>query len=348
MEAEIVTPNISPQDQKLFDLHADPLLVASTLFDDFVVPPFSTLDTRQGYWQERSRQWIGLGIKSEIGRDKGLTYGKFNNPDISAFSKRFQDEQTSIFDPVLSEIMYRWFSPKNGIVLDPFAGGSVRGVIAAALGRTYIGIELRTEQVVANREQAGQIFADDQMAPTWIAGDSLSILRENAQRPCACLSVGGCSACVDGWIKARTDVPRVDCVFTCPPYADLEVYSDDPHDLSHMDDDEFEDAYTEILWRSVGQLLDDRFAVIVVGNIRTKTGRIRELTRLTVDAMDEAGCYLYNEMILQNATGTAAVRARKQMDVSRKIVKLHQTVLVFVRGNARKAAEHLGPIENEQ
>ena len=32
---------------------------------------------------------------------------------------------TSIFDPVLCEIAYRWFCPAGGTVLDPFAGGSV-------------------------------------------------------------------------------------------------------------------------------------------------------------------------------------------------------------------------------
>ncbi|HXF87125.1 MAG TPA: hypothetical protein VNK48_02075 [Xanthobacteraceae bacterium] len=42
---------------------------------------------------------------------------------------------TSIFDPVLCEIAYRWFCPPGGSVLDPFAGGSVRGIVASRLGR---------------------------------------------------------------------------------------------------------------------------------------------------------------------------------------------------------------------
>ena len=37
---------------------------AQSLADRFVVPPFSVLDARQGYWQERKWQWLGLGIKS--------------------------------------------------------------------------------------------------------------------------------------------------------------------------------------------------------------------------------------------------------------------------------------------
>jgi len=41
----------------------------------------------------------------------------------------------SIFDPVACELSYRWFCPKEGEVLDPFAGGSVRGIVANFYGR---------------------------------------------------------------------------------------------------------------------------------------------------------------------------------------------------------------------
>lgn len=39
-----------------------------TLSERFIVPPFSVFDTRQGYWQERKKQWLSLGIQSELGR----------------------------------------------------------------------------------------------------------------------------------------------------------------------------------------------------------------------------------------------------------------------------------------
>jgi len=61
---------------------------------------------------------------------------------------------TSIFDPVLCELAYRWFCPPGGLVLDPFAGGSVRGIVAAKCGRRYIGIDLSERQCEANRAQA--------------------------------------------------------------------------------------------------------------------------------------------------------------------------------------------------
>ena len=50
----------------------------ATLAEAFGVPPFSVLDARQGYWQERKRAWLSLGIQSEIGRGGGekLTMSK--------------------------------------------------------------------------------------------------------------------------------------------------------------------------------------------------------------------------------------------------------------------------------
>ncbi len=41
---------------------------AGSLAERFGVPPFSVLDARQGYWQERKAAWLSLGIQSEIGR----------------------------------------------------------------------------------------------------------------------------------------------------------------------------------------------------------------------------------------------------------------------------------------
>jgi ParB-like nuclease domain len=39
----------------------------------FGVPPFSVLNAREGWWQDRKRAWISLGIRSELGRGEGTT-----------------------------------------------------------------------------------------------------------------------------------------------------------------------------------------------------------------------------------------------------------------------------------
>ena len=39
-----------------------------TLADKFGIPPFSVLNAREGWWQNRKRAWLAIGIKSELGR----------------------------------------------------------------------------------------------------------------------------------------------------------------------------------------------------------------------------------------------------------------------------------------
>lgn len=224
---------------------------------------------------------------------------------------------TSIFDPVLCEIAYRWFCPPGGTVLDPFAGGSVRGIVAARLGRPYVGIELRAEQVAANQAQAD--LAGDP-SPRWIAGDS----RDLAQ-----LAAG---------IEA-------DLVFSCPPYWNLERYSDDPSDLSTMPLADFLKAQGEIIAQAVARLRPNRFAVWVIGDVRDAYGFFVNLPGLTVEAFEAAGARFYNDAILVTAVGSLPIRVGRQFTAARKLGRTHQNVLVFCKGDPRKATEVCGPVE---
>jgi len=230
---------------------------------------------------------------------------------------------TSIFDPVLCEIAYRWFSPAGGLILDPFAGGSVRGIVASKLGRQYIGHELRQEQVDANRAQGSELCGDDEHPPAWICGDS-----RNIDTTCA-------------------DV-QADMVFSCPPYADLEVYSDDPKDLSTMKYSDFRAVYFEIIKKACDLLKPDSFACFVVGEVRDKKGNYIDFVGDTVQAFRDAGLAYYNEAILITAVGSLPIRAGKQFSSGRKLGKTHQNVLVFVKGDGKKAAARCGPVEFDE
>jgi DNA modification methylase len=226
---------------------------------------------------------------------------------------------TSIFDPVLCELAYRWWSPPNGVILDPFAGGSVRGIVAGLLGRRYVGVDLRAEQIEANREQAKDVCPNADVK--WLAGDSREVITTDA-------------------------VPSdVDFIFSCPPYADLEVYSDDPADISAMDFPEFLEAYRAIIAASVEKLANNRFACIVIGDARDKKGMYYNLIGETVRAFIDAGCSFYNEAILVTSVGSLPIRIGRIFPSGRKLGKTHQNVLVFVKGNPKKAAEACGEIE---
>ena len=224
---------------------------------------------------------------------------------------------TSIFDPVLTELVYTWFSPAGAHILDPFAGGSVRGIVAGYIGRDYTGVDLRAEQVEANRVQADEMI-DGDTKPQWIVGNSL------------------------------TDIPneRYDLVFSCPPYFDLEIYSEDPADLSNYDGyDAFLEDYRRIIAQAVDHLRNDRFACFVVGDIRDKNGIYRNFVADTIDAFQTAGAQLYNEAILVTAVGSLALRVGRQFTAGRKLGKTHQNVLVFVKGDPKAAADYCGPVE---
>lgn len=658
------------------------------LVGEFMIPPFSVLNAREGWWQERKRQWISLGIKSELGRgenllkmsdtmlepdpekraamqagrrlaetyapdalasraqirgdkdsqygqprsaQRGITFGtgsasgddrepgettgdrifrgtKGRKPGLGGVTMdalsshpRYYEQKTaaerrlgrqlsneeferdhwvlpdsdlssgtSIFDPTLCELAYRWFSPVGGRVLDPFAGGSVRGIVAAALGRQYVGVDLRAEQVEANRLQwpgvadrlgtasagpevppldveeiegirvvrddrvlggtkrraldlvlaqldateliyatpaqgfaqialayaaraagkkativvaqrtqlhprtrlaaaagaeivevpAGrlnviqarsralakergaylvpfgmddQIFVDaiaevarslpgDAPAEVWSVAGSGVLTRalqqawpearfhavqigrnpevgaaqlwkapekfeEDAAEPPPFPSCGNYDAKAWAFIRQHAqpgalfwnvgaDLPEAvgpapepqwhtgdsalvlaeggdedqigdgfDLIFSCPPYGDLEVYSEDPADISTLEMAEFDRVYADIVAKAVARLGDNRFACFVVGDYRDKRGIYANFVSKTIAAFEAAGARLYNEAILVTSVGSLPIRAAKQFRTTRKLGKTHQNILVFIKGDPRKATEACGLVD---
>jgi len=607
------------------DGSAAPARPAGNLADRFGIPPFSVFNAREGWWQQRKNAWIALGIKSEVGRgDNGgeatgdaketggllmkswtshpsfyrqkseiekklgrtLTTEEFIAEHFVPPSGDAYSSGTSIFDPVLAELLYRWFCPAGGQVLDPFAGGSVRGVVAAKLGRRYWGGELRAEQVEANRAQWEQIRGRpapalrtlkpdfqpgmtpiERRGPYWVKRDDtyavagvsggkvrscwalaqgapglvtagsraspqVNIVAHIARRlgvPCRVHTPTGdlspevqeaqamgaeviqhpagynnvivararedaaehgwvdipfgmeCQEAVEqtrrqvaaipadvqrivmpvgsgmslcgvlwglrdaglsipvlgvqvgadpvkrlkkyappGWEDMVTLVPsgidyhdrapelelhgltldpiyeakclpfleagdmlwvvgiraseepapdrpeecpdpvwfcgdsahidtsftgEADFVFSCPPYGDLEVYSDDPADLSTLPYPKFVAAYREIIARACSRLKPNSFAAFVVGEIRDKSGNYLNFVADTINAFRDAGLHYYNEAILVTAIGSLPIRAGRQFDATRKFGKTHQNVLVFAKGDGKKAAAAMGPCE---
>ena len=560
-----------------------------TMADNLLVPPFSVLNAAEGFWQERKRLWVAYGLKSEVGRDKGLVYGsdvranlvqKYKAVDEGKDETQItsNEEGTSVFDPVLCELMYRWFSPFGGQVVDPFAGGSVRGMVAHILRRKYWGCDLSAEQVAANYAQRAEIaklndiLCPDTLTPVWhdeekgvwLKRDDLFVaagVRGGKVRTCrhlvlkaiaegapgvvtagsrsspqvaivaalaklyglpcrvhtptgdytpalefaeqqgaevvqhrpghnsvivarartdaeerqwaevpfgmACqeaveqtrsqvanvpvgaerlvVAVGsgmtlagvlwglkdvgrrlpvlgvrvGADPCKrldtyapPGWqndvelVDANADyhasveatvagvwldehyeakvanhlregdclwvvgvrpsampaetggeallwrcgdsmqvvdtAPMADFIFSCPPYGDLEVYSDNPADISNMEYQDFLINYWQIIGKACARLKDNRFACFVVANFRDKKGNYNNLVGDTVRAFQHAGLHFYNDANLVTPRGSLPVRAGRSFDATRKLGKTHQNVLVFLKGDSRKAAEACG------
>lgn len=518
------------------------------LAERFIVPPFTVLDGRSGPWQERKRRWATLGFRSEVGRTgpaiKGVAaqvvdYYEQRRAAEAAVGHPLTNAEferdylvtvptstiggtggVSVFDPVLCELAYRWFSPPGALVLDPFAGGSVRGIVAAALGRHYVGVDLSPDQVAANEAQAadimpllGDTFAPRQVKvsaaslrqtfhgcePNYIrdvchaacchssssptgtmvtihrseaaaiearggvvedglllpradrscpfegTDDHLCQLHDTPDKPFGCiaspltlnsngtlvvrnryrllrcykdtrpdgtqlpvyvafrasldlifgqaeaqrivdhLDAGGgdltattlpgtwqmlvdndatkhggtpTDAVAPPWprwvagdsryLDARlTGQPQAyDLLFSCPPYADLERYSDHPADLSNMPYADFLRGYRQVIAQAVDRLAPDRFAVWVVGEVRDKrSGHYRGFVADTIEAFADAGASYHNEAAYMSPIGAVKIMVGRQFTATRRLGKCHQTVLVFVKGDPRRAVEACGPVD---
>ena len=303
---------------QLFEIEKPPPV---SLADKFGVPPFSVLDRRGGEWQDRKRQWGRLGIQSEIGRDSIVNRLNIGDNGLALMLRSGAKgmgvplaDGISVFDPVLCELAYRWHTLPGDRILDPFAGGSVRGIVASTLARWYVGVDLRGEQIEANEAQA---HLGSDIAPRWIQGDSVRL-----------------SDHLD-------PADEFDLVFSCPPYADLEVYSDNPRDLSRMPYEEFRDAHARIIAAATARLRNDRFAAWVISDVRDKKGAYRGLVVDTIRAFEAAGLSFHNDAVLLDQVGTAAVRAERPFRATRKLTRVHQHLLIFVKGDAKRAAARL-------
>jgi DNA modification methylase len=298
-QKEIITNNVTNGGgYEQVDLFGVPVKQDVILRDKFIEPPFSVIDTKRGPWQVRKNLWKMKGIKSEIGRDSSCIH-----MDTTAKEKNSVD-YVSIFDPALCEVIYKWFCPENGDILDPFAGGSVRGIVANYLGYNYTGIDIRQEQIDSNREQA-QAILDVYNQPNYYVGDSNKVLDKI--------------------------VREYDLVFSCPPYADLEVYSDLEGDISNMNYKDFLVAYRSIIKKACFKLKKGGFACFVVGEVRGKDGNYIGFVPDTIKAFMDCGMNYYNEAILLNPIASASMRAEGNMK-TRKLVKVHQNILVFKKG----------------
>jgi hypothetical protein len=554
----------------------------------FIVPPFSVLNTMRGPWLNRKALWFALGIpRTDLSRRDVYTFGSQTAKAETTLRIMGRSPQaTSMFDPVLAELIVRWFSAPGAKTLDPFAGGPCRGAVAGILGRGYVGVDLRPEQVAVNEEAwttiaaalppgdtigtgdntpavtpveqhgghavkrddlwqvagvrggkvrtcwrlaqgasglvtagsraspqvnivahvahrlgipcrvhtpKGELSPEVRMAkgmgaqvvqheygrnsvivararedaaergwreipfgmecaeaveetsrgvanippdtkrivmpvgsgmslagvlsglverglkipvlgvvvganpqerltryapPEWPAmvelvpsgldyhdeapNTKLGALDLDAHYEAKCLPflepgdllwvvgirrsavppaylrpawVTGDSKDLDTLVPAAAE-PDIDLLWSCPPYADLEVYSDDPRDISNMEYPQFVDAYREIITTCARRLRDNRFAVFVVGEVRApRPGIYRNFIADTIAAFQEAGLGYYNEMILVNAANSLGLRVDPLFRASRKCGKMHQNVLVFVKGDPFIAARECGPVD---
>lgn len=318
----------------------------NNLQEKFIVPPFSVLDTRTAKWQERKAVWNSkIGdcgesrndtlFKNEemrypslyrefltLRRQKKTTATNFREyiatlpqERMDAENERATSRGVSILDPVLAEICCKWFGIDGGSAFDPFAGDTCFGYVSAELGMRFTGIELRKDQAEINNDR--------------VAGMDARYICDDGQN-----------------VAKHIEKESQDLLFSCPPYYNLEIYSDDPKDASNQETyEDFLQIIRNAFTSAVSCLKENRFAVIVVGDVRDNdSGEYYDFPGDIVKIFKSVGMHFMNECILLEATPSAALRAGKFME-GRKVVKCHQNVLVFYKGNPLMIADNFFPID---
>lgn len=311
------------------------------LTDRFIVPPFSILDAKQGYWRERKRKWKEIVVsqgetrkdllfesyqtkypelykktqkeRKEMGIGFKEYIDKYVSPEeLAKYSQTLQNG-VSLFDPVLAEIMCKWFTPYKGAkIFDCFAGDTLKGLVFAKCGFEFCGIELRQEQVDENNKQ----IANQELPIRYICDDGQNVAK---------------------YFEEQSQ----DLLFSCPPYFNLEVYSDKENDASNQKD--YCD-FVKILKKSFSDaykcLKDNRFVVIVCGTVRSKKdGSILDMPRDVEKIFTDLGASFLTEFIYAENIASAALRA-SIFAKTRKPCKTHQNVLVFYKGNPKEIKDN--------
>lgn len=316
----------------------------ASLNDRFVVPPFSILDTRKGCWQARKKMWRELiGDMGESRNDTLIQSSEIKYKDLYQRTRKHREELglsfkdylekyvpddvkereagkvlsagVSLLDPVMAELVCRWFGLESCKSFDCFAGDSVFGYVSAHLGNEFVGIELRPEQAQLNNERT------EGMAARYICDDGQNVAQ-------------------------HVDADSQDLLFSCPPYFDLEHYSDLENDASNQKSyDDFIQILRNAFTAAISCLKENRFAVIVVGDVRDKsTGFYYDFCGDIKRIFKDGGMSLYNEIILIETGASAALRASRYME-SRKVAKMHQNILVFYKGKTKDIKKHYKKIE---
>ena len=294
---------------------------STVLTDRYIVPPFSVFNTHQTYWRERQKMWLDMGIGGTNGRvtsNNGLTYDNRRMDKYAKNTKGFNG--TSAFSPVVCEVMYKWFTLPGNKVFDPFAGGIVRGTMAAVLNRHYTGADINPVQVDSNYSEFKKFQSKYNVEGSceWLCKDANSISIQE----------------------------KYDFVFTCPPYYNLEQYTKDPEDLSNAKSyPEFLEKYLQIMEKCYNILDDDCFLVYVVSDVRDKkTTEYYGFVADTIKCGQDVGLKFYNEIILYNDTGNLAIVSGDYMDRARKVGRQHQNILVFYKGNPKNIKDKFGEV----
>jgi len=127
---------------------------------------------------------------------------------------------------------------------------------------------------------------------------------------------------------------KFDLVFTCPPYWNLETYSEQSNDMSSISSySEFLTEMSRVYEKCVSLMHEDSYCCFVVADFRDYSEGRKLINRLVPFVSDmircgeDSGLTLYDKVIVKKPMGTAP--SRLKLWNNRKTVRIHEELLVF-------------------
>ena len=207
----------------------------------------------------------------------------------------------SEFNPTVAENIINFWSEEGDIILDPFAGRT-RALISTLKNRRYIGFEISKEAYNVNNNIIYENI-EGEMIPKLFNDDSFNI--------------------------DKYSIPKVDMIFTCPPYHNIEKYESLDGQLSDIKDyNEFLERYKLILGKSCNLLKENKYLAIVVGDFR-KRGKYYHFHSDTIRVLEEIGLKLHDVVVIQSVSFDIANKRFGGLKKYKMTSKVHEYLLVF-------------------
>jgi len=248
---------------------------------------------------KKDRKILGELVEDKKRKDIGVrrdTGGVFDGKGI-----RF-----SYFNPVLAYRVLVYWSEKNDLVLDPFAGRSTRGIITLELGRKYYGYEIAPITYELTKKQLGE-------KRTTLFSPQINEFE--------IFNSDGCG------LKFTKD-NSTDLIFTCPPYWKLERYESVKGQLSDCKTyEEFLEQMFVCFKNCFRVLKKGKFAIFVVNDFRLK-GRFYLMHLDFIKLMEKVG-FLPWDIVINKLNSPFLFAKIGECDEAKYTFKEHEYILVF-------------------
>jgi hypothetical protein len=257
--------------------------------------------SREGCWQGSK------GFSNVV-----LSKNEIKDGKVVHNNKKTLNDNASVLDPTVCEIIARMFMPKGGThVYNPFGGGVQMGFVAGGCGFTYESSEIRQNQCDANND-----ICKDYNDVKWTKSDTSKYIPER----------------------------KSDLTFSCPPYYRVEKYLDydglpPKGEINHLGSyEEFRDTLFQGYKNAIKAMKENTFFVVMTGDSRDSNGAYYGCEAEHELFFKEQGLHIYNKIIYLESEFTRFSQAKKTLH-SRKFPKADQKIYMFYKGDMSKIKE---------